>query len=151
MPKTFIPTKKGQLVRYDEAQLQAAVDAMHEKGWSVRKAAEHLKVPRSTLGDRLSGWFEVGVHRGLPPHIPPELETNIVSSIKMASSRGISLTRKQILSRTNVLCKRAKIGCGYGMFVAGKDWWKGVKRRQPDLIIRKPERLTITRARMVNP
>jgi len=42
-------------------------------------------------------------------------------------------------------------GGGYGNFVAGKDWWEGVKRRHPDLTIRKPERLTITRARMMNP
>ncbi|KAH3876171.1 hypothetical protein DPMN_000038 [Dreissena polymorpha] len=68
----------------------------------------------------------------------------------MASRRGIGLTRKQILARTNVLCKRTKIGSGHRNFVAGKDWWEGVKRRNPDLTIRKPERLTSTRARVMN-
>ena len=33
----------------------------------------------------------------------------------------------------------------------GKDWFDGFKRRHPDLSIRKPEKLTTTRARMVNP
>ena len=33
----------------------------------------------------------------------------------------------------------------------GKDWFEKFKRRHPDLSIRKPEKLTTTRARMVNP
>lgn len=56
----------------------------------------------------------------------------------------------KVLSRTSTLCKRTKIGSGYDTFTAGKDWWEGVKRRHPDIAIRKPERLTSTRARMMN-
>ena len=150
MPKKYVPLKRGKTLLYDDSQLQLAVDAVQKKGWSVRKASSTYNVPKSTLGDRISGRFQVGVRRGRPPHIPPELESKIVESIKMAARRGIGLTRKQILLRTNVLCKRSKIGSGYSNFVAGKDWWEGVKRRFPNLKIKKPERLTSTRARMMN-
>ncbi|XP_045169801.2 uncharacterized protein LOC123532438 [Mercenaria mercenaria] len=68
----------------------------------------------------------------------------------MAARRGIGVTRKQVLMRTSVLCKRLRIGSGYPNFVAGKDWWEGVRRRHPDLTIRKPEKLSSTRARMMN-
>ena len=33
----------------------------------------------------------------------------------------------------------------------GKDWFDGFMKRHPDLSIRKPEKLTTTRARMLNP
>ncbi|KAH3876170.1 hypothetical protein DPMN_000037 [Dreissena polymorpha] len=50
MPKKYVPIKRGKTVQYDEAQLQAVVDAVREKGWSVRRAADIYHVPRSTLG-----------------------------------------------------------------------------------------------------
>ena len=68
----------------------------------------------------------------------------------MAARRGIGLTRKQVLLRTSVLCNRLEISSRYSNFKAGKDWWEGLKRRHPDVVIRKPEKLTSTRARMMN-
>ena len=117
---------------------------------SIRKALSHFGVPKSTIGDRISGKHELHVRNGWPPHIPDKIEQKIVDAVKMAARRGIGLTRKQILAKTSTLCTRMKISSSYTTFKAGKDWWEGVRRRHPDLVIRKPEKLASTRARMMN-
>ena len=117
---------------------------------SIRKASSHFGVPKSTIGDRISGKHELHVRNGRPPHIPDKIEQKIVDAVKMAPRRGIGLTRKQILAKTSTLCTRMKISSSYTAFKAGKDWWEGVRRRHPDLVIRKPEKLASTRARMMN-
>ncbi|MES9881787.1 MAG: helix-turn-helix domain-containing protein [Sedimenticola sp.] len=149
MPKKYVHTKRGKTLNYNPEDLEKAVTAVTE-GMSIRKAATTFGVPRATVGDRASGRFETNVQHGRPPCIPKVLEAKMVESVKIAARRGIGLTRKQILVRTNVLCKRSKIGSGYPNFKAGKDWWEGVKRRHPDLTVRKPERLSSVRARMMN-
>ena len=151
MPSKYIYTKRGKTLNYSTAQLEKAVQAV-QQGASIRNAAASFGVPRSTIGDRISGKHDIHVEHGRPPHISPEIENKIqfVDSVKMAARRGIGLTRKQVLLRTSVLCSRLEISSRYSNFKAGKDWWEGLKRRHPDVVIRKPEKLTSTRARMMN-
>ncbi|XP_045210605.2 jerky protein homolog-like [Mercenaria mercenaria] len=150
MPKKYVYTKRGKTQNYREWDLEKAVKAVQDNSMSIRKASTMYGVSKSTIGDRISGKHELHVPNGRPPHIPRDVERKIVDAVKMAARRGIGLTRKQVLARTNVLCRRMKIGSGYTNFTAGKDWWEGVKRRHPDVVIRKPEKLTSTRARMMN-
>ncbi|XP_060577256.1 uncharacterized protein LOC132734512 [Ruditapes philippinarum] len=149
MPRKWVYTKRGKTQLYNKTSLDDAVNAVKE-GMSIRQAAKHFNVPKSTIGDRISGKHELHVPNGRPPHIPKAIEDKIVDAVKMAARRGIGLTRQQVLNRTLVLTKRMKIGGGFPNFKAGKGWWDGVRRRHPDLVIRKPERLSSTRARMMN-
>ena len=148
MPSKYVYTKRGKTRNYSSQQLENAAHAV-QQGMSIRKASAYFGVPRSTIGDRRSGKHEVNVEHGRPPHIPRDIEHKLVDSVKMAARRGIGLTRKQVLLRTSVLCQRLNI-TRYANFKAGKDWWEGLKRRHPDVVIRKPEKLTSTRARMMN-
>lgn len=66
-------------------------------------------VPKSTLADRVSGRFAVDVQHGRPTAIPAEIENKIVQCVKVAAERGIGLTRKQLMRRVNVLCKRMQV------------------------------------------
>lgn len=43
------------------------------------------------------------------------------------------------------------ISTGYSKFHAGTDWFEGLKRRYPELVLRKPEQLPSVRERMLNP
>ena len=150
MPKKYQYTKRGKTLNYTQEKLEKAVASVQDGSLSVRKAASMYNVPKSTIADRLTGKHPLEAKRGRPPHIPFELESKVVDAVKMAARRGIGLTRKQVLARTNTLCQRTKIAGGYQNFVAGKDWWEGVKRRHPDVALRKPEKLSSVRARMMN-
>ena len=146
------PLKRGKILQYNRQDLENAVKAV-EAGDSIRQASAKYGIPRSTIGDRISGRFDIKepVVHGRPPAIPFAIENKIVASVKMAAKMGVGLSRKQILTRTYILCKRIKMQTSYPNFKAGKDWWEGVKRRHPEITLRKPEKLSTVRARMLNP
>ena len=146
------PLKRGKILQYNRQDLENAVKAV-EAGDSIRQASVKYGIPRSTIGDRISGRFDIKepVVHGRPPAIPFAVENKIVASVKMAAKMGVGLSRKQILTRTYILCKRIKMQTSYPNFKAGKDWWEGVKRRHPEITLRKPEKLSTVRARMLNP
>lgn len=116
MPSKYIYKNRGKTQNYSPETLERAVNAVQNGSMSVRESSAHFNVPRSTIGDRMSGKHDMHVPNGRPPHIPREVENKIVDAVKMAARRGIGLTRKQILLRTNVLCKRTKVGSGYTTF-----------------------------------
>ena len=146
------PVKRGKILKYNRQDLENAVKAV-ETGDSIRQASAKYGILRSTIGDCISGRFDIKkpVVHGSPPAIPFATENKIVASVKMAAKMCVGLSRKQILTRTYILCKRIKMQTSYPNFKAGKDWWEGVKRRHPEITLRKPEKLSTVRARMLNP
>ena len=46
--------------------------------------------------------------------------------------------------------KRLKLTSSFPNLYAGKDWWQGVRRRHPEITLRKPEKLSTVRERMLN-
>lgn len=81
MPSKYIHTKRGKTMKYGQADLERAVRAVN-LGASVREAAATYKVPRSTIGDRISGKHDVLVRHGRPPAVPREVEDVIVATVK---------------------------------------------------------------------
>lgn len=148
MPRNYIHTKRGKTLNYSPSQLTDAVQAC-ENGMSIRKAAKTFQIPKSTIADRISGRFPVNVTHGRPCAIPHEIESKIVECVKIAAERGIGLSRKQVILRANVLCQRLNIKTSYPNFKAGKNWFEGLKKRH-NLVLKKPEPLGSTRARMMN-
>ena len=120
MPSKYVYTKSGKTINYSHNQLEKAEQAV-ENGASIRNAVASFGVPRSTIGDRISGKHDIDTEHGRPPLIPREVENKIVDAIKMAATRGIGLTRKQVLLRTNTLCQHLNI-TRYSNVKAGKDW-----------------------------
>jgi hypothetical protein len=151
MPRKYKHTKRGKTLNYDQAALEQAVQEVRAGRMSVRLAAESFSVPKSTIGDRLSGKYSMNVNHGRPPALPRNVEEVIVKSLKMAAKQGMGLSRKQIMRRTNVLCQRMNVRHSYKNFKAGKDWFNGLMHRFPDIVLRKPEKLSSIRASMMNP
>ena len=147
----ILRAKRGKILKYRNAELEQAVKAV-EAGESIRKASIQFNVPKSTIGDRVSGIFDISkpIQHGRPPAIHAHIENKIVSILKMATRLRMGLSRKEYFIRTSVLCKRPKIKKAYPNFKAGKDWWEGVRRRHPEITTRKPEKLSTVRARMLN-
>ena len=53
-----------------------AVNAVH-KGWSVRRAAEQFNIPKSTLGDRVSGRVLPGALSGRQRYLTQSEESEL--------------------------------------------------------------------------
>ena len=125
-----------------------AINAV-KNGESVREAERNYGVPKSTIADSLKKKYKLPGRPGRRQIIPLEVENKIANAVKEAAKQGIGITRRQLLSRVGELSRKMKFAFNNGK--PGKDWFDGFKRRHPDLSIRKPEKLTTTRARMVNP
>jgi len=151
MPRKYKHTKRGKTLNYDQEALDRAVEEVQAGRMSVRFASKTYAVPKSTIGDRLSGKHSLKVQHGRPPALPRAVEEIIVKSVKTAAKLGMGLSRKQIMRRTQVLCKRMGLGQSYANFKAGKDWFQGLMNRFPDIVLRKPEKLSSIRASMLNP
>ena len=138
MPKKYVHTKRGKCLNYDQIALEMAISDVRADRLSIRKASEKYSVPKSTIGDRISGKHALGTSHGRPPALPKEMEDTIASSAKMASKLGVGLSPRQIMQRTRVMCQKTKIAPTYGNFKAGKGWYQGLMKRHPDLALRKP-------------
>ena len=66
----MLRVKKSKILQYDLSSLDNAVKWVKAGEVSIRKAAEHFKVPKSTVGDRVTGKREIVVGRGRKPALP---------------------------------------------------------------------------------
>ena len=58
---------------YDDESMRLALTAT-EKGLSIRRAASEYNIPKSTLGDRVSGKILPGAKPGRKPYLTPNEE-----------------------------------------------------------------------------
>ena len=75
------PLKRGKILKYNRQDLENAVKAV-ETGDSIRQASAKYGIPRSTIGDRISGRFDIKepVVHGSPPPLQFHLQPRIKSS-----------------------------------------------------------------------
>lgn len=149
MPKKYIAKKKGKYVQHNYEHMAEAVKAVKAGEMSVRLAAERYGLPKSTLYDRVSGRFDLDTKPGRKPVLDTATEDQILKNVTENAEKGFGLSRQQLLTRAGILCKRANIS-GFRNGTPSKHWWYGLKRRHPEIGLRKPEKLGTVRARMLN-
>ncbi|KAJ8300593.1 LOW QUALITY PROTEIN: hypothetical protein KUTeg_022112 [Tegillarca granosa] len=94
----IMPRKSKQMqLQYDPKALENAVAAVKVNVMSIRKAAKHYDVPRSTIGDRISGRVKEGTSPGKKPVYPIEVENQVAEKIKQAARMGFGITRAQLI------------------------------------------------------
>ncbi|KAK3108839.1 hypothetical protein FSP39_017026 [Pinctada imbricata] len=115
---------------------------------SLRKASLKFGIPKSTLHDTISKKYPSPGKPGRRPTIPIEIENRVARAVIEAARQGIGISKRQFLRRVGSLCKQ--IGIKFKKGNPGKEWYEGFKKRHPEVVIRKPEKIALSRARMVN-
>lgn len=141
---------KGLKATYPIENMIGAVEAVRA-GSSVREAAAKYGVPKSTLGDRISGRIDVEARPGRAPVIPKDIEDAMVSKAMSRADQGFGLSKRTMIARAGTLCKTMGFRNNFTNGVPGKAWWAGLKSRHPALTLRRPEKLSTTRSRAMNP
>ena len=77
---------------------------------SVRRAAEEYDVPRSTLGDRVSGRILPCPVSGRKPYLSREEEDELVSFLVGCAEIGFSRGRKEVIALVQRVCDGRGLG-----------------------------------------
>ena len=147
-----MPRKGKQLYRpYSAETIEEAIAAVRAGQLSQRAAARHYQVPQSTISNHLTGVVQPGAKPGRPPVIPEKIEKELVDRCQDAEKCGFGVSRIQLMARAGQLCKKLNIKTPFKNDVPGIDWFAGLKRRNPDLVLRSPEPLSDVRCKALNP
>lgn len=68
-----------------------------------------FKIPKSTLGNKIAGKYEVDSKMGRKPALPENVENKLVTALKEAARQGIWISRQLLLKRTGELSKRLSV------------------------------------------
>ena len=133
-------SRPGKYKPWDDGCMQKALQAVKLDGASVRRAAIEYGVPKSTLGDRVSGRVTHGVLSGPPKYLSEEEEEELVMFILGCASVGYAKTRKEILGLVQTQVDRP----------ITHGWWDSFCKRNPNLTFRTPAPLSLARATAVD-
>ena len=79
-----------------------------------------------------------------------DLERKIVDTAKKAADMGFGLSKTQLKAKTGRIVKSLKLKIGFKKDTPGDDWFIGLKKRHPDVKMKKPQKLSVTRAKAMN-
>jgi hypothetical protein len=89
---------------------------------------------------------------GRKQDIPPEIEQELVYHILLMESRGFGLSIDEVetLAYRSATKKGLKVRFSEEKGKTGKTWFYGFKKRHPEISVRRPETLSLARARGMN-
>ena len=132
--------------QWSEAQMTQAYSAVINDGLSVRRSALEYDVPRSTLGDRVSGKVLDGSKSGKKRYLSDEEEEELVKFLINCAAVGFPRSRMQVISMVQEVCNKRNIDA-----VVSHGWWERFCGRHPNVSLRSCAVLSQARARGTNP
>ncbi|KAM9781703.1 uncharacterized protein LOC133167892 [Syngnathus typhle] len=130
----------------EEAMEHALIEVKSGRS-TVRKAAKEFGVPKSSLGDRVSGRVTPGSRSGPAQLITSSDEELLVEFSLYMSKHGFPLTKQQLVSFASSIYKRQHRRVAFSKL--GQTWWLNFRRRQEKNITIQPAD-SIIRGRMVH-
>ena len=126
--------------------MHGAIDAVLHEGMSIRRAAEQYGVPKSSLGDRLSGRVLADASCGPATYLSFAEEEELVVFLTRCASIGYAKSRKEVLA----LVQRVLESRGIQKSVTN-GWWESFRRRHPGLTLRTAVPLSLARTKATDP
>lgn len=135
------PLRPVQYKDWSPESMLGAMKAVIEDGMSVRQAAQLYQVPKSTLGDRISGRVLPGATSGPPSYLTCEEEEELVNFLCRVAQIGHGRTRLEVIA----IVERVLSCRGISRTVT-TGWWTSFIGRHPKLALRTPATLSLARA-----
>lgn len=123
--------------------MKAAVAAVRGKTMSVRRAAKHFNVPKSTLHRRSAGKY---IFTGPPTELTTEEEKVLASWVIHVSKRGFPLTQSELKDSVQMYLNKAGRETKFRNNRPGHMWLRAFMKRQPNLSKRMAENIDKNRA-----
>ncbi|XP_051902951.1 uncharacterized protein LOC127588313 [Hippocampus zosterae] len=119
----------------EEAMAHALIEVKSGR-CTVRKAAKEFGVPKSSLGDRVSGRVTPGCRSGPAQLITSSDEALLVEFSLHMSKHGFPLTKQQLVSFASSIYKRQHRRVAFSKL--GQTWWLNFRKRQEKNITIQP-------------
>ena len=74
-----------------------------------------------------------------------------MEKVSKAAEMGMGMSKVQVMQNVGKVVRQLKLKSPFKKNIPGKDWWKGFKKRNENITLRSPEKLTSIRARGLNP
>ena len=141
---TFGPVHSIRPIRYKgwtQEGMKAAMKAVIEDGMTIRQAAEKFNIPKSTLGDRISGRVLPGATSGPSSYLSSIEEEELVNFLCRVTQIGHGRTRSEVIG----IVERFLASRGIVKSVSS-GWWSSFISRHPKVALRTPATLSLARA-----
>lgn len=122
--------------KWTEEAMERALVEVKSGRCTVRQAAKEFGVPKSSLGDRVSGRVTPGSRSGPAQLITNEEEELLVEFSLYMSKHGFPLTKQQLVSFASTIYKRQHRRVAFSKL--GQTWWLNFRKRQEKNITIQP-------------
>lgn len=89
----------------------------------------------------------LGSKPGRKPVLSTDIERSISQKITTAADKGFGISRAQVMIKAALVAKNLKLEHPFKNGSAGKDWFSGFKKRNQDITIRKPQKISTQRSK----
>lgn len=137
--------------KWSSDDLKNAIAAVKD-GTSAAAAARRFNIPRRTLRD----WIKRGNEKepvkklGCNPVFTTEIENQLKLRIIRLQQVGFGVTKTFICEKAVEICHALKLKNPFTNGKAGRYWFEGFLKRNPDLVLRKGENLSYGRLMRFN-
>lgn len=114
--------------KWTEEAMERALSEVRSGRCTVRQAAKEFGVPKSSLGDRVSGRVTPGSRSGPAQLITSDDEDLLVEFSLYMSKHGFPLTKQQLVSFASSIYKRQHRRVAFSKL--GQTWWLNFRKRQ---------------------
>ncbi|XP_028322317.1 uncharacterized protein LOC114475579 [Gouania willdenowi] len=114
--------------KWSEEAMERALMEVKSGRCTVRQAAREFSVPKSSLGDRVSGRVTPGSRSGPAQLITSADEKFLVEFSLYMSKHGFPLTKQQLMSFASSIYKRQHRRVAFSKL--GQTWWLNFRKRQ---------------------
>ena len=135
-PQAVTDSRSKKFKKWSEDIMEKAINAVINDGVLIRHAAEDYGIPKSTLGDRISGRILPGSSSGPRKLLTTEEEEDLVAFLRRCAAIGYPKSRKDLME----LVQRILEGKGIEHQVSN-GWWRAFCKRNPNLTLRAPATL----------
>ena len=132
--------------QWTELQMKGAVDAVVTSNLSVRRAAMQYNVPKSTLGDRVSGRVQPGSVSGPAKYLTLSEEDELSRFLSRCCQIGYARSKLEVLALVQRILdsKGMKVTISHG-------WWDSFRKRHPEFVLRVAAPVSQARSKATDP
>ena len=151
VPLSFVDTATDctRPTTYKTWKDENMVKAMEEVAkckMSIREAATRYNIPKSTLGDRITGRVQHGALSGPKSYLSSQEESELATFLTRCAAIGYPKTRHEVISLVQEIVDSKGIDS-----TVSSGWWQAFCKRNPNITLRAPAPLSRGRAYASDP